>query len=215
MEREIIEQYKNQIYNIAKKISYNDRDDLFQVGCLGLIKAYRNFDSNKDVKLFSYAYKYIIGEIKAYIRENRNIKISRELYTLCGKIEDARNLISQKLLRNPTMMELAMFLEMDINDISMALMYNYNTTSLDKMVCLDNDTNFYEIIPNIENLCHDDLILLKESINNLDTDDKKLINLRYVNDFTQVETAKIMGMSQVQVSRKESKVLKKMYQEIA
>ena len=74
MERNLIEQYKDRIYKIISRIPYYDKEDLFQVGCIGLIKAYRNYDPSKNVKFFSYAYKYILGEIKSYVRENRNIK---------------------------------------------------------------------------------------------------------------------------------------------
>lgn len=216
MERNLIEQYKDRIYKIISRIPYYDKEDLFQVGCIGLIKAYRNYDPSKNVKFFSYAYKYILGEIKSYVRENRNIKISRDLYKLSGKIEEARNIISQKLMRNPTIDEIALFLEMDPSDIQQALINNYNTTSLDKVVTDDeNDACLYDVIPDIENMSKEDLLDLKESIDKLDDNSKKLIELRYVGNYTQSETANIMGMTQVQVSRKESKVLQKLYQEIA
>lgn len=216
MERNLIEQYKDRIYKIISRIPYYDKEDLFQVGCIGLIKAYRNYDPSKNVKFFSYAYKYILGEIKSYVRENRNIKISRDLYKLSGKIEEARNIISQKLMRNPTIDEIALFLEMDPSDIQQALINNYNTTSLDKVVTDDeNDACLYDVIPDIENMSKEDLLDLKESLDKLDDNSKKLIELRYVGNYTQSETANIMGMTQVQVSRKESKVLQKLYQEIA
>lgn len=216
MERNLIEQYKDRIYKIISRIPYYDKEDLFQVGCIGLIKAYRNYDPSKNVKFFSYAYKYILGEIKSYVRENRNIKVSRDLYKLSGKIEEARNIISQKLMRNPTIDEIALFLEMDPSDIQQALINNYNTTSLDKVVTDDeNDACLYDVIPDIENMSKEDLLDLKESIDKLDDNSKKLIKLRYVGNYTQSETANIMGMTQVQVSRKESKVLQKLYQEIA
>lgn len=216
MEREIIEKYSSKIYNIIRGFSYCDPDDLFQVSCLGLIKAYRNYDSSKGVQFFSYAYKYILGEIRTYIRENRNIKISRELYALSGKIEEAKNIISQKLMRTPTTEELAAFLEISIDEINLLLLNNYNTTSLDKIINdEEKDTCLYDVIPNVESMSKEDLITLKDSINKLDENDKKLIQLRYLNDCTQQEVARIMGMSQVQVSRKETKVLQKLNQEIA
>lgn len=215
MEREIIEEYSDRIYSIVKKISYYDRDDLFQVGCIGLIKAYRNYDSSKG-KFFSYAYKYILGEIRAFIRENRNIKVSRDLYALSGKIEEAKNIISQKLMRTPTIEELSAFLEIDIKDIKMALSNNYSTTSLDKVINDDEkDMCLYDVIPNVESLEKEELITLKESIEKLDENDRKLIQLRYLKDYTQQETAHIMGMNQVQVSRREAKVLQKLNQEVA
>lgn len=215
MEREIIEKYSDKIYNIVKRISYYDRDDLFQAGCMGLIKAYRNYNSDKGA-FFSYAYKYILGEIKAYIRENKNIKVSRELYSLKGKIEEARSIVSQKLMRNPTIQELASFLEISVDEIVFALSTNYSTTSLDKQINDDDkDMCFYDVIPDIERLEKEDLLTLKTSLEKLDESDRKIINLRYISDYTQQETARIMGMSQVQVSRKESKVLQKLNKEMA
>ena len=119
-------------------------------------------------------------------------------------------------MRNPTIDEIALFLEMDPSDIQQALINNYNTTSLDKVVTDDeNDACLYDVIPDIENMSKEDLLDLKESIDKLDDNSKKLIELRYVGNYTQSETANIMGMTQVQVSRKESKVLQKLYQEIA
>lgn len=215
MEREIIEKYSDKIYNIVKRMSYCDRDDLFQAGCMGLIKAYRNYNSDKG-EFFSYAYKYILGEIKANIRENRNIKVSRELYSLKGKIEEARNIVSQKLMRNPTIQELASFLEISVDEITFALSTNYSTTSLDRKTNDDDkDMCFYDVIPNVEILEKEDLLTLKTSLEKLDENDRKIINLRYMSDYTQQETANIMGMSQVQVSRKESKVLQKLNKEMA
>ena len=216
MERDLIDQYSGKIYNIVKGISYYDREDLFQVGCIGLIKAYRNYDSSKGVQFFSYAYKYILGEIKAYIRDNKNIRVSRDIYILNGKIEEARNIISQKLMRNPTVDEIASFLEITSDEVKNVLMYNYSTTSLDKVVNDDEkDMNLYDVVPDIEKLSKDDLISLRDGMKSLDENDRKLINLRYMGNYTQQETANIMGMTQVQVSRKENKVLKKLYQEIA
>lgn len=216
MEREIIEKYSDRIYNIVKKMSYYDRDDLFQVGCIGLIKAYRAYDPSKGAELFSYAYKSILGEIRTYIRENRNIKISRDLYSLKGKIEEARNIVSQKLMRNATIEEVANFLGISVDEIVFALSTNYSTTSLDKTIN-DNDKDmcFYDVIPDVENLEKEDLLTLRESLNKLDENDRKIINLRYMSDYTQQETARIMGTSQVQVSRKESKVLQKLNKEMA
>lgn len=216
MEREIIEKYSDKIYNIVKRMSYYDRDDLFQAGCMGLIKAYRTYDPSKGAELFSYAYKSILGEIRAYIRENRNIKVSRDLYYLKGKIEEARSIVSQKLMRNPTIQEIASFLEVSVDEITFALSTNYSTTSLDKTVDdEDKDMCFYDVIPNVEVLEKEDLLTLKTSLEKLDEKDRKIINLRYMSDYTQQETANIMGMSQVQVSRKESKVLQKLNKEMA
>jgi len=215
MEREIIDKYKNKILSIANSISYKDRDDLFQVGCIGLIKAYKNFDQSKG-EFFIYAKKYILGEMMSYLRNNRNIRISRDMYSLRRKIEEARIILSQKLMRIPSLEELSDFLKIDIEDLRISLS-DYTTISLDKTINDDEnkDISLYDKIQDISFLEKDDLISLKTCLNNLDEKEKQIIMLRYLRDYTQSQTASILGMSQVQVSRNESKVLKKLNQEIA
>ena len=216
MERNLIEKYKDKIISIATSMSYKDKDDLFQAGCIGLIKAYKNYDESKSQEFFYYAKKYILGEMMIFLRENRNIKVSRDMYSLNKKINDAYNYLSQKFMHSPTIEELSEFLEINVEDLRIALS-DYNTTSLDKTINDDEnkDVSLYDMIPNIEHLNKDDLISLKDGINSLTERERKIINLRYLKDYTQAQTANILGMSQVQVSRQEVKVLKKLNQEIA
>lgn len=211
----MIDKYKNKILSIATSISYKDRDDLFQAGCIGLIKAYKNFDESKG-EFFYYAKKYILGEMKTYLRQNNNIRISRDLYSLKRKTEEAYNLLSQKLMRRPSIEELSDFLQIDMEDLRIS-MSDFSTTSLDKTINDDEnkDISLYDKIPDINKIENDDLISLKSSLNNLNEKDRQIVILRYIKDYTQSQTASILGMSQVQVSRNEAKVLKKINQEIA
>ena len=145
--------------------------------------------------------------MKRYIREDKGIKISRNITKLNLKIEKARIILSQKLMRNPSTFELSQFLEIDEYLIIEALNTTNPVQSLDDEL---NDMCLYDTISIKERVDKDDLIELKNQLKNLNVEEQKLINYRYLEDYTQSETAKKLGMSQVQVSRFEQKVLKKL-----
>lgn len=199
------------IYGIIKKyIKYYDKDDLFQAGVLGLITAYRNFDSSKNTKFTSYAYFYINGEIKQYVRKNSNLSINRQLYSLLSKIDSAKSLLSQKLMREPNKGELALFLEIDEQLIDEAISVSTTMLSLDEPTSKDGkEINYYELISNGE--CdYTDRIALKDSLNDLKEDERRLIYMRYMQDKSQKEVAESMGIYQVEASRLERRILQKM-----
>ena len=205
---EVINNHKNLIYKLAHYFEkYTNKEDLFQVGCIGLIEAYKRYDKNVGAKFSTYAYPYILGEMKRYIREDKGIKISRNITKLNLKIEKARIILSQKLMRNPSTFELSHFLEIDEYLIIEALNTTNPVQSLDDEL---NDMCLYDTISIKERVDKDDLIELKNQLKNLNVEEQKLINYRYLEDYTQSETAKKLGMSQVQVSRFEQKVLKKL-----
>jgi len=214
---EIINQNEWLIYSFIKDYkNYVDVDDLKQVAAIGIIKAYKNYDNTKGVKFSSYAYKYIAGELKKFLRENRTIKINKDTSTLCNKIKKAQDLLEQKLMRIPTNEELCQFLEIDELTLEMALNIQNTPQSLDQPIFNDGGKamDLYEELPESRKNNIDDLILLRDCLNNLTQDEKELINNRYMNDYTQSETSKLIGMSQVQVSRKEHKVLEKLKQKM-
>ena len=202
------------IYSITNYFkNYNSREDLYQAGCLGLISAYKKYNPNMNCKFTTYAYPYILGEMRKLVREDKGIKISREITKLNLKIEKAYVLLSQKLMKEPTTYEIASFLEIPEYYVSEAIL------SLNKIKSIDEPVNgegkeftLQDVIGETSNI--DDLILLRDSLNKLTEDEKELINNRYVNDYTQSEISKIIGMSQVQVSRKEHKVLEKLKQKM-
>lgn len=210
---EVINNHKNLIYKLSHYFEkYTNKEDLFQVGCIGLIEAYKRYDKNVGAKFSTYAYPYILGEMKRYIREDKGIKISRNITKLNLKIEKARIILSQKLMRNPSTFELSQFLEIDEYLIIEALNTTNPVQSLDDEL---NDMCLYDTISIKERVDKDDLIELKNQLKNLNVEEQKLINYRYLEDYTQSETAKKLGMSQVQVSRFEQKVLKKLKSNMA
>lgn len=203
----LIQINKNLIYKIASKFYGVEKDDLYQAGILGLIKAYKNYEKNGEVKFSSYAYKYIYGEMYL-LSINKNIKINKDTYKLYSLIEKARYKLAQKYNKILTNKELSEYLNIPLNLIENAIM------AFKDYVYLDSDENidYYDKIKCNENINIDDSILLKESINKLDSKEKSIIKARYFEDLTQSETAKKLRITQVMVSRYEKKSLNKMYE---
>ncbi len=212
MTAEEIMKYEKLIYSIIKKFTYHyDIDDLFQVGMIGLIKAHKNYDEKEQTKFSTYAYTYIMGEVLKYIREDKNIKISKDIIKLNKSIEKTKEILSQKLMREPTITELSLFLEIDENILEEAIKSQELIRSLDYALNDDGkELNMYDTIQYEEKGYKSELIDLKEEINKLDNHEKELIKYRYFEDKTQDETSKILGISQVKVSRNETKILKKL-----
>ncbi len=194
-------EYDGLIYKIISKYPKRyDRDDLYQVGMLGLIDAYKHYNSSYDTKFSTFAYYYIVGEVNKYIRENSSIKVSRNLIELKKKILNCREVMTQKLGRMPTNLEISLYLDVSEELIDNALIATDEVASIDDNI---NMIKYYdETSP--------DVLDLKGEIDKLSPDERKLIYARYYEELTQNETSNILGMSQVQVSRNESKVLKKL-----
>lgn len=211
MEQLILEN-KNLIYSITKYFeNYPNKEDLFQAGCVGMIMAYKNFDSSMDVKFTTYAYPYILGEMKKLVREDKGIKINRSIQRLNLKIEKANIILSQKLMREPKISELSEFLEIPEELIAEALNSNKTIYSIDSPINSDGkEVTLQDTIKKVDNMNLEDLLLLKEELNKLNPQERELINNRYMHDLTQQQTAKVLGMTQVQVSRSEQKVLSKL-----
>ncbi len=202
--KDLIVSNKNLIYSIANKFK-GDIEDLFQVGCIGLIKAHDNYQENMGVKFTTYAYKYIFGEIYQYVLRNKNIKVSSDTVKLNAAILRADEFLTQKFKRKPSYMEIANFLEVPIYKIEETI-NAMEVLSLDKEM---EDNNLYDFIASKE-LENTDLIMLKDAINKLDNDERTLILKRYFYNMTQSEIAKEKGVNQVKVSREEGKVLTKL-----
>lgn len=203
--------YDNQrlVYSISKYFkNYQNKDDLYQAGYLGIINACKNYNSNQGCKFSTYAYPYILGEMRKLVREDKGLKLSRQISKLNLMIEKAYILLSQKLMRNPSVSEIANYLEIDEYSVNEALMSTGTIKSIDEPIGDDANCTLQEVIGYSENI--DDLILLKESLLKLSSKDQELIRNRYINDLTQVETSNVMNMTQVQVSRQEKKILQKL-----
>ncbi len=203
---------KNLIYKISTFFTgYSNKEDLFQVGVVGLINAYKKYDESYNTKFSTYAYPYILGEMNNYVKKDRGIKISRDISRINSKIEKASMLLSQKLMREPSVSELASFLEIDECLVVDAMISRYPTLSVDNVISSDGkDVTLLDIIPDIDSMDINTLVALKEELSKLSQDELSLINDRYMRDLTQSEIASNRGISQVQVSRQEQKVLRKL-----
>lgn len=201
---------ENLVRSIVNKYNgYYDKDDLYQVGMIGLMNASKNFDSSVGVKFSTYAYKYILGEVTKYMRENTNIRISRDTIKLKQSINKTKDLLRQKLSREPTTLELSLFLEIDEEKIEEIESINTETKSLDYCFSEEND-NLYNSIKIENKELNPNILDLKTELEKLQEEEKKIIYSRYYDELTQTETSKKLGMSQVQVSRKEAKILEKL-----
>lgn len=208
---DIILKYEKLIWSIVNKYkSYFDKDDLFQVGVIGLINAYKNYDKKQNTKFSSYAYFYIFGEIKKYISESYVFKVSKELVKINTLVEKTKALLSQKLQREPSYFEISLYLEIDEEKILEAKEATSLVESLDFKE--EDEFSLYENINTSynEKMINPEILDLKEGIESLDDFSKELINNRYNLDKTQSETAKSMGVTQVMVSRKEKEILKRL-----
>ena len=212
---DIILENQNLIYYIANYFkNYPYKDDLYQAGRLGMIEAYKKYNPDMNCKFTTYAFTYILGEMKKLVRTDKGIKISREVSKLNLKIEKAYILLSQKLMKEPSIKEIADFLEIPEYIVSDAILSTNKIKSIDEPVNDEGSAlTLQDVIGESNNI--DELLLLKESLNNLNKEEKEIINNRYFKDYTQSETSKIIGISQVQVSRKEQKVLEKLKSKMA
>ncbi len=193
--------YDGLIYKIISKYPRKfDRDDLYQVGMLGLIDAYKHYNSTYGTKFSTFAYYYIVGEVNKYIRENSCVKVSKGLIELKQKILKCREIMTQKLGRKPTNLEVSLYLDEEEEVINNALIATDEVASIDEQINLlkSYDDTSPEVLD------------LKSEISKLSDEEKKLIYARYYNELTQSETSNILGISQVQVSRSEAKILKKL-----
>ena len=194
MSEKLLKQYDKLIYKISNYFYGINKEDLIQSGYLGLIKAYRNFDKSKGVKFSTYAYQYIYGEMYDAYSKNRDIKINKKNLKVYRELMSAKEKLSQKHGREVSLYETCKYLKLDINDIRDIL----NSVVVPKSI--ENDL---VIVPYEEDL--DNKILIDESIDGLNPIEKAVIENRYKNDFTQEETASMIGLSQAKVSRIESR----------
>ena len=193
-------EYDGLIYSIISKYPKKyDREDLYQVSMIGLIDALKHYDNNYNTKFSTFAYYYIVGEVNKYIRENSSLKVSKNLVDLKNKIIKTKEIISQKLGREATNLELSLYLEMDENLVNEALSFDDVTSIDDSQIEISSyDNTSAEILD------------LKNELDELPEKEKKLIYSRYYEGLTQSETSKMLGISQVKVSREENKILKKL-----
>lgn len=196
----LIELHKPLIYKISSNFFGYDKEDLFQLGVIGIIKARKNYKENNNVKFSSYAFKYIYGEMYNYVSRN-SMKVNKDSLVLYKKILKLKDYLTQKNNKVPSNNELASFLNIEeykINELNKAM---------ESISSFDDESVFDEPIYTED---YDIKLLLNNAINELSEREKKVILYRYYKDYSQSEVAKILGLSQVTVSREEQKSLKKM-----
>lgn len=212
-------QYENLVLSYANKFRYYyDIEDLKQVGMIGLMKAIENYKANSNTKFTTYAYLWIKGEILKFIREDKNIRINKDLIKLASVLEDVKNTLRHKLLREPTIEEISLFSEIDVSLIQEVELSKEFVLSLDYAVNGDEDgkeLNLYDTVSYYEQGYSSDILDLKDALSQLDSEEQQLIKYRYFDDMTQSEISKKLGITQVKVSRDEAKILKKLNQMVA
>ena len=215
MTEELALNYIGLVKNITSKYNFrSDYDDLFQAGMVGLQIALQKYDAKRETNFTDYAYLWIKGEVLKAINNDYGIHVSTDTYKLSKEIKETREYLSQNLGREPTTFEISYMLgepEEKIVSVMNAVTTPY---SLDNNY-LDDDYNLYNKIALIEKGYDVGVLDLKEAINGLEESERELITSRYYQDMTQKETAESLGISQVQVSRKETKILKKLRTKIS
>ena len=207
--KSVIKRFKN------KGVDY---EDLYQLGCVGFLKAIKNFNEDFNVKFSTYIVPMVSGEVKRFMRDDGAVKVSRALKGLHYNITKIINEYKQTFNgESPSIEYLAKELKVDEQEIVMAMESSKSIVSLNEKFDED-DSNSGSVIDRVivEEDTHEviDYILLKEALAELDSREKKIIMLRYFRNKTQSEVADVLGVSQVQVSRLETKILNKMRKKI-
>jgi len=200
--------YEKKIIFIVNKYANNyNREDLISQGKLGILKASKKYDENLGVKFSTFCEKYILGEILEYIRNDKNIKVSRDFIRLKKKIDLNIKEFYEIKKRYPTVKELSYILKETETKIVDILNTNQNTKSLDERINDNEEILLKDTIKKKENIEIDDLISLKDALNNLSLEERNIINERYYKGKSQTELAKELNTSQVKVYRMERKIL--------
>ena len=186
-------------------------DDLYSAGCIGLLKAVKAFDSGRGVKFSTYAVPVILGEIKRLFRDGGAIRVSRGLKELSMRLQRLCDEFRQREMREPTVSELAILSGESESNVSEALCVSQPLVSL---TASDDDEGQTDIPTESPDESITDLLALRQIMARLDTNDRALLELRYFKGLTQTKTAKALGMTQVQVSRREKKLLARMREEL-
>ena len=187
-------------------------DDLFQVGCIGLIKAIDNFDTSLDVRFSTYAVPMIIGEIRRYLRDNNAVRVSRSMRDTAYHAMQVKEQLTNQMQREPTVEEIAQELDVPKEEVVLALESIVDPVSLYEPVYADGGDTIY-VMDQIGDKNDDsnwlDEIMLKQAVENLSEREKKILTLRFLQGKTQMEVAEEINISQAQVSRLEKGAMDK------
>lgn len=213
----LVEENSGLIWSVVRRFLNRgvDAEDLYQIGAIGLIKSIQKFDFNYDVKFSTYAVPMIMGEIKRFLRDDGMIKVSRPLKEAAAKIKAIQEKETAENGQEMTISQLSQELGLSCEEITLALEASQEVDSLQKTLYTGNDGNSVSLIDKIgDKVCEEDKIvnniMLNEIIQSLPIREQNIIKLRYFKDKTQAQTAQKLGISQVQISRIEKKVLEQM-----
>lgn len=212
---QLIEGNLKLVLSILKKYQNKvDMDDLFQIGCIGLIKAIDNFDLSHEVRFSTYAVPMILGEVKRYLRDsNSAIRVTRSIKDLAYKSLKAKEELTNILNREPTLKQIALKLEVTENEVYQALEAMKDIYSLSEPINNSDGNSIYlsdQISKDKDNQTFDNNLILKEALNKLNKKERYIINQRYFEGKTQVELSNELGISQAQISRLEKNSLELM-----
>ncbi len=205
------------VWSIVRRFEHrgHEREELFQIGCIGLMKAIDKFEISYEVKFSTYAVPMIMGEMKRFLRDSSMMKVSRSLKENGWKVKKASDMLSQKYGRDATLQEISEEIGLSVEDIVEAMEANEEVSSIYQPVYQSDDSEIYLVdqicgagVPKTDELVNH--LLLEQLLGELDAKEKELIELRYFKDMTQVQVAAKLGVSQVQVSRMERKILLRM-----
>lgn len=212
----LVEENTGLIWSVVKRFQGRgyDKEDLFQIGSIGLLKCIDNFDLERKVKFSTYAVPLIMGEIKRFLRDDGLVKVSRSLKEASYKIKREKEHYEKLYNREPTLKEIAATLDMDESDILMAMESGQDVCSLHQVIYQNegDEIHLEDKLEQQSDLIEQtvDNIYIQELLQKLNEQERKLIELRYFQNRTQAVIAGIMGISQVQVSRMEKKILEKL-----
>lgn len=205
------------VWSIVRRFEHrgHEKEELFQIGCIGLMKAIDKFEIAYEVKFSTYAVPMIMGEIKRFLRDSSMMKVSRSLKENGWKVKKASDMLSQKYGRDATLQEISAEIGLSVEEIVEAIEANEEVTSIYQPVYQSEDSEIYLVdqmsgggMPKTEELINH--MLLEQLLEELEAAEKELIELRYFKEMTQTQIAEILGVSQVQVSRMEKRILLRM-----
>lgn len=212
----LVEENVGLVWSLVKRFAGRgyELEDLFQIGSIGLLKSIDKFDLSYNVKFSTYAVPMIVGEIKRFLRDDGMIKVSRSLKEIAYKAKVMKDELCRTLDREPTMSEIAAGLDIPVDDVLVALEANLEIESLSAVIH-QGDGKPITLEDKIDQAPQEqnnmiDHIVVSQVIQNLEPLEKEIIVYRYYEDRTQTEIAELLNISQVQVSRIEKRILKKM-----
>lgn len=214
---EVVENNLKLVWSIVNKFnrSHSIKDDLFQSGCIGLIQAAKKYDKSLGTQFSTFAFPYILGEIKAFLRKQTPIKFSKSFYSLLKKVQISIDEFQRKYNKEPTPKELAKMLDTSYEDIILALSYTNGYISLFEYSNKQKTRTILDTLQAKGKMDNVEFINLQDAIKTLPDVEQKVISLRYYYGYTQVEVGKILGFNQSKVSRLEKRIIKLLKEKVS